>query len=386
MAQSRIHSLDALRGFALLGILVVNIQMFSGWGVIGSEGRAMLAGSEYDPALQAWLRVLAHDKFYSLFSLLFGYSFVLLAMKAREHPVAIHLRRMVSLLVIGALHAVLLWPWDILFLYAAMGLLLTLFLHRRPAMLLGGAFTLLVFIGALRWQMLTGAWEWPWSDHTSDRLARSVPHFSGGDYLDVVRANIELKWGIVTNRIEELRPVRVLAMFLIGAAAARLRLADPQSPRARLLPRLALIVTVPALALAIGEHRIAADTPIDRIGFVACETLAGPMLAVAYATLLVWWFHRGGVIARLGQWLLAPAGRMALTNYLGQSVICIALFYGIGYGLFGEVSLLWALTVAGAVFAGQVAFSRTWLAIFRQGPLEWLWRWLIQGRRPALRT
>ena len=225
---------------------------------------------------------------------------------------------------------------------------------------------------------------WPWDAATSETLSANVPAFTRGGYWDVVRANLETKYYVAADRIEQLRPLRVLAMFLIGAAGARLRLADPRSGGSRALPWLALICLPLALALAIGQHRIEGEALIERLAFVACETLAGPMMAIAYATFLLWLFNLGAAPARAACKALAPAGRMALTNYLGQSAIGVVLFYGWGLGLFAQFSLLWSLGIAGAIFAAQVLLSVLWLTPFRQGPLEWLWRWSIKGRRPKL--
>lgn len=382
-ATRRIESLDALRGFALFGILLINIQVFSGWGFVGSEAREALSWSWWDDQLRLVVETIARGKFYSLFSLLFGYSFVMLARKTAGAPVRNHLNRMLGLMVFGALHAVLLWPWDILFFYGAVGLVLALFLNRTPGVLAAWAAALLAITGALRWYLLSHEPAMPWGSLYPELLAAHVPHFSGGTYAQVLAANAELSLGVITDRLEQLRPLRVLAMFLLGAAAAHLRLAEPDARGRGVLPAIAVIAVPLAIALAVAEQLVAPTGGLAEQVHLVAATLAGPSGAVAYASVLVIWWGRDGRIARSIRRALAPAGRMALTNYLMQSAVCVPLFYGFGLGLFAELAfgplLLWVL----ALFTVQLLVSHLWLSYFRQGPLEWLWRWQIQGTRPA---
>ena len=142
----RIDSLDALRGFAILGILLINIQVFSGWGFVALETRQALTWSEWDQSIGVWLDTLVRTKFFSLFSLLFGYSFMMLAQKIEQGPVRYHLRRMLGLLVIGTVHSLLFSPWDILMLYAVIGVFLGAFLNVRAGALVIWAFGLLLAV------------------------------------------------------------------------------------------------------------------------------------------------------------------------------------------------------------------------------------------------
>jgi uncharacterized protein len=382
--RARIQSLDALRGFALLGILVVNIQLFSGWGYLGWDARDALPGSGLDRQLKPLIDIFAQGKFYSLFSLLFGYSFVMLAGKMAADAPRHHLRRMMGLLLVGVAHAVFLWPWDILYLYAAVGILLTPFLQRSPRTLVLWAIALLLLVGMGRSAWFMYQFAWPWSEATAGALSDNVPHLAGGSYADVVRANVELAYATVWNRIETYRPVRVLALFLVGAAAARLRLADPASGHDALL-RACAVASVPiAITLALAEEFLTPEPGLEFWGFIIADAAAAPAMAIAYASLLLLWWRNDGPVARVFQAALAPAGRMALTNYLLQSVVCVAVFYGFGLGLFARYSLAWLLAFTAALYLAQMFCSWLWLRHFRQGPLEWLWRWQIKGARPAL--
>ena len=143
----RIDGLDALRGFAIFGILLINIQVFSGWGFVSADTRQALTWSEWDEPIATWLDILVRAKFYSLFSLLFGYSFMMLAQRVQQSPVRYHLRRMLGLLVIGTAHSLFLSPWDILMLYGVMGLFLGAFLNVRAPTLAACGVALLVVTG-----------------------------------------------------------------------------------------------------------------------------------------------------------------------------------------------------------------------------------------------
>lgn len=378
----RIEALDALRGFAIFGILLINIQLFSGYGFIPLDDRGALPWAGWDEQLRTLLSVFVRGKFYTLFSLLFGYSFVMLARKSGGDAVRVHLRRMAGLLVIGLAHSVLLWPWDILLLYALIGLLLVPFLHRSPAALLAWSAGLLVTVGVLNG--LGPALGLPdgRGKLATRMLLEHAPAFGDGGYADVVRANFYLTGSIFIEWAQDLRLLRVWAMFLLGAAAAALRLAEPDSGRRGLLIGAAL------LGLAGGLPLEAAETLLDgessqHFVHTAADTFGAPLLALGYAAALILWWNAGGPAGSGLRAALAPVGRMALTNYLLQSAICVPLFYRFGGGLFAQFSLGALLLFVCALFTAQIAASALWLRYFTQGPMEWLWRWQIKGRRPA---
>ena len=380
----RIDALDALRGFALLGILVVNIQVFSGWGFLGPEGREPLSRSEYDHSLLFWLKVFAHDKFYSLFSLLFGYSFVLVA---ASKGAFFHLKRMFGLALIGLAHALLLWPWDILLMYAVIGVMLTPFLRCGPKTLLSAAGILLMVVGAGRFLLMDAANTITWHQDWLSALAEQVPVFAAGAYGEVRQANQALLPANILDRLADLRPARVMVLFLLGAAAARWGLAQPEPKKARALVLIAIVAWPIGLACAIGEQWLVEQGDTTSALFIVNETLAGPAMAMAYGSLLMWLWNNTGILGRLLRTPFAPIGRMALTNYLAQSAIGVCLFYGFGGDYFAEYSLANLMVFSAILFIAQVLFSALWLALFRQGPLEWLWRWQTQGKRsPLLKT
>ncbi len=386
--SGRIESLDALRGFAIFGILLINIQVFSGYGFIGLDARAALPGSSHDEQIRTVLDVLVRAKFYSLFSLLFGYSFTMMARKTAASATSSHLLRMGGLLVIGLAHSLLLWPWDILVLYAVMGLLLTPFLNRGPVLLFAAGLIVLLLTGLLSYfgpslGLPDGRGEYP-----IRVLQEQVPALAGGSYREVLVANFHLTGSIMVEWLQGLRPLRVFAMFLLGAAGAALALADPDTRRRGLLWALASIGLVAGLGLSLADNRIDLAEDYGRAAWVAADILAAPLLAIGYAAvLMLWWNSRLGIVALLAKPVraaLAPVGRMALTNYLLQSAVCVPLFYGFGWGRFAEVSMGRLMLFCAGLFLAQMIVSALWLRFFRQGPIEWLWRWQIKGQRPRL--
>lgn len=383
--KGRIEALDALRGFAILGILIINIQVFSGYAFVSAEAQGQLPGSQYDPQLRWLSDWLASGRFYSLFSLLFGYSFVMLAQKIESGAAVTHLRRMAGLFLIGLAHAVLLWPWDILAFYAVVGLVLTLFLHGSARLLLFSSLGVFVASGVVRGFGFESAWQDGLGELSTRLLQDNVPVLAGDTYPEVVSANLDLAGHVVIDRVAELRPLRVLALFLVGAAAARVNLARAGSGHRGLLVAAAGLGLVGGLSLGFVELRIDPATAWRRLIVLAAESYAAPLIAVGYgACLLLWWRGTGrlGSAFRAG---LAPVGRMALTNYLLHSAVCVPVFYGFGGDWFAEIALGPLLLLAAGLFMAQAIFSAVWLSGFRQGPLEWLWRWQIQGRRPPMR-
>lgn len=382
--SKRIQSLDALRGFAIFGILLINIQVFSGWGFVAAETRQALAWSEWDEPIATWLDILVRAKFYSLFSLLFGYSFMMLAERVESNPAYYHLKRMLGLLLIGTAHSLFLSPWDILMLYAVMGIFLGAFLNVRALTLAAGGVALLVLTAVALWFAPQLGLADLGSSVSLRLLEENVPALSGGTYLEVVEANAYLSVSVFLDRIEHLRPLRVLAMFLFGAVAARLHLAERDSGHLRLLGTLALTGLVVGTALAVTEVRLEAESPAREAINLLGSVFSPPLLAMGYgATLLLWWRGRGQITHGVRS-ALAPTGRMALTNYILQSAVCICIFYGMWGDRFASLSLASLMLFSAVLFVIQMIFSALWLRAFTQGPLEWLWRWQIKRKRPRL--
>ena len=390
----RIECIDALRGFALLGIFLANILYWSGWILITEQQRLALGG-ESDMVWQYRFHHFFIDgKLYTLFSLLFGAGFALQLERLTRRGadgLRIYRRRILILLAIGLAHSWLIWDGDILTLYALLGLLLPLF-HRWSARALIAASLVLIFVvppigmaafEALSWEPHTHLMAWGFA------IAETLGGLGAKDdparLLDWLRSedfSLWLAWALSGTpfswalRLESWRIPKVLGIMLLGMVAGRKLATGGLLDDRRLLKRLmigGLVVGVPAsLAYALLPGLGQSDWP-SLIGTV-------PM-AIAYASAfaLAW--------PRASRWLgvFAAPGRMALTNYLAQSVIAGVIFYGIGFGLVGHLRPLSFYAVAVLIFAFQVAVSRWWLRRHPQGPMEALWRrWTYGRQHPAL--
>lgn len=395
---ARIDSLDVLRGLALLGIALMNVEYFS--------APMMDAGQGIDPRLHGvdWLAdalvyTLVTGKFWTLFSLLFGMGFAVMLDRARAAGrgfVPLYLRRTLGLLLVGLAHAWLIWAGDILVSYALAAVPLLLWFRDMPAERLwkwgAGIWVVLLGLSGLGALVMMLAGELATGpDAVADGAAQTalraaaVNAYASGSFAAVTAVRLRYFFTQALPASVALVPM-VLGMFLIGAALMRsAALADPAAHR-QLWLRCAWVgglagLALTALSLAIDPHLVATPpTPAALLAMVL-HMAAAPLMALAYVAIVVLALQRGVAWLRV----LAPAGRLALSNYLAQSLIGTLLFYGYGLGLWGEVSRAWQVLGVAVVFAAQLMLSRWWLAHFRFGPLEWLWRAFTYWQRPPLR-
>lgn len=385
--DARIEHLDALRGLSLLGIMLVNIGVFASpwWGI----GLDPVHADPLSRAVDALVTAVFEMKFYLLFSFLFGYSFSLqqrAAARAGEAFAPRMRRRLLGLWVVGALHAVLLFHGDILTTYALMGAVL-LGLSRaseRTQLRIAHA---LIAATALGWGGL-GVLAWADPQALADPAATAaqaqtiLQGFTGApsQVLAARWREIGGTWPILLL----LQAPCALAMFLYGLIAGRREIAarlDDYRPLLRRLRIAGFAIGVPA-ALALGANALWPVSEAVQLWVLALSLLTAPLLSLAYAACALPWFARGG--ARLAD-RLAPAGRMALSNYLLQSAVLAVVFTGYGWGAMGQATPAQAVAIALAVFVAQLWLSRWWLRRFAYGPLEWLLRALTIGAWPRLR-
>lgn len=389
--------LDLLRGFALLGVFMMNIDFFAR--PLLDFGTGMAAGEGLD-AVAAWLvYVFVQGKFWVLFALLFGIGFALMrerAQRAGRPFIGPFLRRLLLLALFGIAHIVLLWPGDILLAYAlaALGLLLFADLRGAAAGLLGAALYLGV---ALLWGLsglfLLNAPEAVLADIRAG-LADFAAHvdaaavvYASGDFAAITRQRIADYRVFLGSGLVFQLPM-MLGVFLIGrwlVDSGRLR--DPAAHRGFFsglaLVGLLLGATGVLASLSFGT-RFDAVTEAGQATLAQAWMAAGSLpLSLAYLALFVLLATTAAGARLLG--LLAPAGRMALTLYLMQSLLASLVFYGYGLGLAGELGRAAQLGFVLLVFALQVVFAHWWLARFQFGPMEWLWRAGTYGYWPPLR-
>ncbi len=394
----RIEVLDVLRGLAVCGILIGNMQWFSGYGMMPP---ALVAQTPYaDRVINFLVHFFVEGKFYSIFSFLFGFGFALQISRAQERGdlnASLFKRRLFWLLVIGLLHAYLLWAGDILSIYAVMGFLLLLFRKKSDGALLKWALIMMAvpILTYLLLYVLFVAFAPPTAGAMleagrSDFWHEAVRKVQQSGYGQIISDfNLNYIVGRYMSLIFEMRPPKILAMFLLGFYAYRRGFFQNLSKHQTFIRRvlvyglvLGLVGNIAFAALA-GKEAVLPPTPAGIVGVVS-YAFGVPALALFYIALVATLWQRAAWRRALA--LLAPVGRMALTNYLLQTVICVLIFYGYGFGQFGRVGATTATLVALGIFLFQVLVSTLWLKYFTYGPMEWIWRQLTYGRRLSLRA
>jgi uncharacterized protein len=391
-AAGREPILDALRGAALLGILLVNIHLMRGpdlWRIIAGETLEPTGTADrVVAALTGWL---VAGKFIASFALLFGVGAALIAgraVRAGRRPRPVLVRRYLWLLLFGLAHMVLLFPGDILFLYGLAGLLLVLFLAARTSTVRAWAAGLLT-VSALVASLLaaagaavagggpTGPSGDVFGTFVRERGEQAVAAFTEGGYLDVIVANA---WQAVFVQTSQLVLLPwVLALFLLGFCVGRAGWIDDLGARRPELRRLAAIglgVGLPLNLPLIASGTLGADgpgaqtvasEPLRAFGVTFAQLAGAPLLAVGYLAAAALVFLRIGAPRRL-----AAVGRTALSGYLLQSALALLVFAGLGF--YGELSAAASLVVVGAIWTVLLVACPWWLRSHRFGPAEWVWR------------
>jgi len=378
LRSERLDVLDALRGSALLGILL--LHAVEHWDfVVAPQGRPAWLEALDGQAI-GWAYFLFGGKAYAIFALMFGISFHVTLDRWQhkaEHPSARFLWRLALLGTLGYLHG-LLFCGDILTVIAVLGVPLVL-LNRLGMRALGWV-ALALLLQLPQWpevlRVLTDPTYQPAAPRHWSLYAQTVPVFSHGNLLDVLSLNAwtgqAAKWWWM---VDTFRWPQMLGLFVCGLLVGRSGvLHDPARLR-----RLALRALVAGLAgwlvVWLARRGIDALGLKDRRHHVVAD-LAGMLGNLAQ--MAVW---AGGFVllyglarARRVMAVLAPYGRMSLTSYVSQSLIGVPFFYGFGLGMYRHVGPLMALGFGIGVFALQYAFARWWLAHYAYGPLEWVWR------------
>jgi uncharacterized protein len=391
-------SLDVLRGFAVLGILIMNIQAF-----------AMVDSAYINPTaygslegVNRWVSILSHVfadmKFMTIFSMLYGAGILMITGKIESRggrARGLHYRRTLWLLLFGMLHAYLLWYGDILVTYAVCALLVYLFRNARPKRLLIGGlmvfsvgFLLFLFFGltlkfwppeayqnnlsfwkpgaeAIRSQI--SAYRGGWLDQMAERVPASAMHQT---FLFLIRTG----W-------------RAFGLMLIGMALFKWGVLTGKCSRRFYVT---LLLTGWAVGFSLVVYGVvrnyAAGWSFDYSMFLGSLFNYWGALGVSLGYIsLVMLACRSDALKRITR-PFAAVGRMAFTNYLVQSIICTTIFYGHGLGLFGRVERSGQILIVFAVWAFQLAVSPIWLRYFRFGPFEWIWRTLAYLKPQPMRA
>lgn len=392
-AQPRLLLIDSLRGTALFGVLLINMLWFAGQdNAVSREQFAYLPGASWHDRADYLISIFVFAKSIGVFAFLFGFGFAQ-QMRSFESrgiaAIATYRRRILALLALGLLHWMACWSGDILHAYAIAGLLLLLVRRWRSSSLLVAGLLLAVtarpVIGRL--PSLLGLWSAPPTD-----LAMRLQTFQFGSFADIVRLQFvndvlpDFASGALLAAI-----VHALGRFMVGVAISRGGyLADPAAFRRPLT----LIATAGLITGFVAQHDwvmsrwlahgwLQLSAPATAFAGHLCNSFGVVAMTTGYIAL----FGRLWIIPPVQRVLRLPAaaGRMALTNYLAQTLVNYWLFCGFGLGLMGRIGIVFCIPLSIAVFGLQMLISSRWLGSHTMGPAEWLWRWWTYGTRPALR-
>jgi uncharacterized protein len=380
--------LDVLRGVAVGGILLANTFVFFGLFLIPPERAAAFSSHSLDRVVEFAGHVLVEGKFYSIFSLLFGIGFGLQLARGGDAAVPRFRRRLRVLLLIGAVHALLIWAGDILLLYALLGFSMPWFARKDARSLLRWTVgllatpTALYIVAVIAWR-LAGApppAASPAQPGVPPEIFNRLAAMGTGGFGDALIGNLIFFAGRWADLFVSVRFPKVLGMFVLGLWTVRQGITMDLQSHLPLLRRwratgwtIGLASNVIA-ALAFMSWPYLPPSPQGLIGVVA-QAVGIPLLGLSYAcTIAIALPHMPRVLG-----LFAPVGRMALTNYLMHSVVCVTLAYGFGLGWWWRIGAATAWVVAVTIIALQIPLSRWWLAAFQYGPAEWLWRRMTYG-------
>ena len=396
--HDRIESLDTLRGFALLGILLMNIQSFAmiDQAYMNPTAFGSLSGANY------WVWFLSHlfadTKFISVFSMLFGAGIVLFAQRQEQKntpSAAMHYRRMFGLFLFGICHAYLIWPGDILVPYAICGSMLFLVRNWSPrTQLISGLLTVAVasaiycvaqiavqFVSVEELANLVKEWQ-----ASPEGISKQIAIYRGS-WLGQLPHRASSAFILQTYVFAIFIGWRTAGCMLMGMALYRWKVLTGEASKSTYWLMVLIGFAIGLPTIAFGVHRnFAVDWNVRYSFFQGSQFNYWGSLAVALGyvgliNLLVktTWFAWPAS-------LLANVGRMALTNYLMQSIICSFVFYGHGLGLYCKLSRLQQFGVVLAIWVTQLIISPLWLNRFRYGPVEWLWRSMSYGKWQPLRS
>lgn len=372
-AGNRIVSIDRMRGFSLLGIFLVNMISFhSPYFYIDPE---KWWDGTINLVTYRFIDIFVQASFYPLFAMLFGYGLVILRERTLQKGIGFNLlaiRRLSILLLMGLLHAFLIWEGDILITYAVCGFVFLLFIGWSARRLLIAGFILYIVPNLLLLFMLGAAdalqGEGEFTMYDKEAANQAMMVYQTGSFAEVTEQRIT-EWYKNNNLIGFIfYIITILPLFMIGAGAAKLRLFEN-------MKSIRLKMAYSAAALAI------AGLLIKTLPYFSGRTLmtdyaqdvfGGAILAMAYALFIALASEKRNFDKVLAP--LEAAGRLSISNYLFQSIVATLIFYSYGFGYYGEISIFAGSILALSIYTIQLAASTWWIKRFYYGPVEWLWR------------
>jgi len=386
----RISEIDIIRGLALLGILMVNMSFFKYPVFFDRYPTSFPAG--FDQVGAWFIQLFFTGKFYAIFSFLFGLGFYIFMERTLQKGldlIPLYRRRLFALLGFGFIHLFFIWSGDILFTYAIIGFILLKFRNKSVQSILKWIIGLFIIATTLNFLfgLINGAGEYYAGDKyplmMQNMIDGAVEIYTRGSFFEIIGFRLINEVPYVLLGLIIWIPA-VLAFFLCGLYAGKKKIF-------RDIPgHLPLLRKIRNIGLPLGGLFLLIYILVES-GFWPVSTLVRPALLSASnyaASIFIFPSYVSIVLIALQRdfWkrLLSPvaaAGRMALTNYLSQTLICILLFYGFGLGLFAEISVLQGIFITLVIYLVQVVWSNLWFRKFKYGPMEWFWRMLTYRKK-----
>ena len=391
----RIHAIDCIRGIALLGILIINSQTYSLFAFLRPQQVYTLALDQPDTyvPVQFFIHLFVKGQFYTIYSFLFGLGFYLMWEKNNRAGLdanRLFRRRLWALLLIGLIHGLVFWFGDILHKYALLGFTLLYFNRKSVSTLLSWIVGLAALVMVLQTVNLIWLPATPktiaHSQQQFDTVVRQVvntwQHGSVWAVMSLQKLGVAMLHSTAVQH--GLAPyVQYEIMFLFGLIAGKLRLftriVDVKHqflqnafwvfPLGLLLKGVSCLPIFEVHLLAINQ------LPYEKLIFSLAEFIGTPLLTIVYLTELSLLCSSKPVF----RWI-SNAGRMGLTNYLLQTLLCMLLFYGYALGFSGRLTLLESFLPVIGIYGVEVGFSNWWLSHYHLGPMEWIWRRWTYGK------
>jgi len=389
-SAERINELDMIRGVALLGILMVNMALFK------SPFMDLRLPSHYPEGIERvsayFIQLFFTGNFYAIFSFLFGLGFFIFMERTIQKGLELkplYRRRLFALMVFGLIHLIIFWSGDILFNYALVGFILLAFRDKPLQSIKKWIISLFILSFILNMFMIVfkGIGEIIGDEKyhavVDQMLAETILKYTEAGFVELLLFRLANEVPYIFFGVVFWIP-QVLAFFLCGLYVGKKGIFKDIPSHITLFKKIRLwgfllggLLLI--LLVLFDSGAITANTLVNLSMLSGTNYLASLFLFPAYVSTIV-------LAAQSATWnkILSPvasAGKMALTNYLSQTLICVVIFYGFGFGLFGQLAVYHGIMLTVAIFLLQVFWSTMWMKRFRFGPMEWIWRNITYKKR-----
>jgi len=385
--KSRVEILDVIRGFAIFGIIIANIQSWSGYKFIPYELLETLPYYDYNTTLKYLFMFFIDTKFYTLFSLLFGIGFYLQFNKHRDNQepfMKTYRKRLGFLIMFGAIHSFF-WSGDILLVYGAMGLIFVLFRNLNTQTLLKlSIFFYFIWLAydiifALFFPQVMNYPLGAYKTYPDISPTELTAIFQNGTFIEVLQANWHNLYYRYIDLIPSGRLTKVLALFMLGFYLMSINYFTTYARSLKLLSIFFISgIVLTYISYEIGGSMSLFSHDLNNVAYKALAASGQVLLAMSYISILAI-FDEKAFFKKFFH-LFAYVGRMSFTSYLTHTIFGFLIFYPFFGGLFGTMGILEITIIAIILYAIQIVFSYFWLKYFTFGPLEWLWRCLTYSK------